>query len=168
MATFGRTTTGGSYYNSANDRFYGALYTLPEDGTVTSMSCYIEEDGGGTKKFQMAIYDTSYNLKGKTVESGAIPAEPEFVTLEMTTPVFLEAGDYYLVWWSDTSSSVYSYWEGSTYTKIYEIDLTYASWPNTVDTPSIDENSYGTKIYATYTAGGGSTATNVSYMIFES
>jgi hypothetical protein len=162
-ANFGYESIGGSWQNGVDGWLIGSVYALPEDGTVTSITCYLDYDSGSTDA-QFGIYDTSGNLKGKT---GTVVAESAgaWETANLITPVALSAGDYILCVWIKAAGTYTKYAAGDVNQMKDEPGNTWSTWPDPGDFSNLGNSKVS--IYATYTIGG-ATKTNVVYMTFES
>jgi len=154
-ATFGEITAGGSF-STTNQLITGTVYNLPEDATISSITIERGNCSGPTSK--TAIYDA-------TDDSFVLESE-EKVALSGTATIFtvsdetvLTAGDYWIVWWSDSSQfSCHKYHSDSSgETSIADFN-TYGAWPASIPAHT-NEPTRRYSIFATYTATGGGTAT---------
>jgi hypothetical protein len=160
MANFGFESVGATWVTLVANSYIACKFSLPVDGTVSSITQYNGCDSG-TPSVQYAIYDSSLNLKGNTGAYG-LTTSYGWHTLDLVTPVFLSAGDYILV--SCSNGTGYTKRTGSTGQSYYSSSgKTYGTWDNPATLGVASDSSMS--IYATYTPGG---ATNVVYMTFES
>ncbi len=105
MATFGYTTsgtTGGRGYDFVSPagtsfRGIGMLVNLPRAGLVTSLTTRIEQRTGHGSDPDFRIIVTALSGKNLIVSPiGKVPASYSNVTISLSEPVFLPAGDYAL------------------------------------------------------------------------
>jgi hypothetical protein len=163
MANFGYESIGGSWQNGVAGQIMGSVFALPEDGTVTSITCYLDYDSGSTDA-QFSIYDTSGNKKGTT---GTVVADTngDWETENLTSPVFLSAANYVLLFWIKAAGTYAKYTAGTSNQGQAQSSLSWSTWPDPATLANFGDTKYS--IYATYTAGGAA-KTNVVYMTFES
>lgn len=107
MAILGNNTGTTLLQSFPPDVFVLQSYVMPEDGTVTSMSVYALDTGIVVARVKLGIYsntvgNTPGNLLGETdireiIVTGGELINPALVTLNLTSPLFLTAGTYWLV-----------------------------------------------------------------------
>jgi hypothetical protein len=87
-------------YDSSNDGLLWAQKTsVPQDGTVTSMSIYVNQALGGGQ-VSMDLYTDAGDMPGDLVaatSAGDVPISG-WMTLPMTSPARIATGDYWLVY----------------------------------------------------------------------
>lgn len=94
MPNFGSDTVGTAWFNQVGGWVVGSYFTLPEDGTVISLSSYTLHSDG-SDKFKLAVYDGS--ASALLIESEELTAgSAGWVTGILATPTFLAAGTYFL------------------------------------------------------------------------
>ena len=101
--TFGQTTAGTEIGNGPNNEKAGNRHTLPQAGSVTKLSAYLDGQGAGTgaQQMRMAIYADAGGTPGalKAVSTAVTIVDgqpPGWVDFALPTPVALPAGDYWL------------------------------------------------------------------------
>jgi hypothetical protein len=156
MATFGRTTIGGTTANQgANFAQVTGPFTLSESGTVTSISMYLDSGGAtASQQWTCLIYDDSAgvpnNLKVTSAEVViAAGAAAAWVDFAVSPGVALTAGTYWVGFEAGvTSAQVFFHFDVLTPGRSY-VANTYPTAPNPFGTASTDTDAFSA--YATYT-----------------
>jgi hypothetical protein len=149
--TFGRTTSTDNYGNCTYDNKYASKYPLSQAGTLQKITALLSVDAGLACSVRFGVYDDDGyggqpgTLLGYT-ESIQLPAGTgkHWRTLDMTSPLALEPGDYWLVMHAGSSyGNIYRDPTGGT--SNYNWDLFNDGLAN----PWGDNNS-GTRSYCIY------------------
>ena len=95
--TLGNAVWGGLNGNYRGGRKFGSIFTLSEAATITKISVALRDylETGKVNAVKAAIYDASFNLKGQTGLAN-LPATFQWVTMNLSSPLSLSAGDYWL------------------------------------------------------------------------
>lgn len=146
MPNFGYETAGSTFQNQISGWVIGSKFTLIEDGTIISITGYINHDAG-SDKFKMALYGNDSSLITETEELTA-PDASGWVTGILSTPVLLSAGTYILAFFIAEAGNYMYYDAGSTGQTILDAGNTYPVFPG----PGSFYSSFDAvfSIYATY------------------
>lgn len=165
MATFGSTSETTAVSDKIADEagadglVRGNLFTLSENGNVTSIQAYLSGTNAETAvDVKYAVYNSSLVFLGETESSPWDISGNEWIERNFTVPLELTAGDYWLVALGDYSDfaiassalSMYGASSGGT-SRVHNIGASY-TFPDPV------AGTTGTRlydIYATYTPATG-------------
>lgn len=152
MATFGKTTVGGSSVGQGLDRPHGTKYTSPSDAngaTVTKLTAYIK-GFSSTINVKGLIYTSAGTLVGNAISTPTSVTTTEgWYDFNFTNPVIIQANTVYLLWIvCDGNESIY-YDVGVLGDYMVDTTNSYASPTDVTD--MIGANTYNMSIYATYT-----------------
>lgn len=151
--TFGYTSVGA--LNSFKlDDVRGAEGTPSSDGTVDSITVYINSSWTSGEEQKCAIYDSSGNFIAETEE--LTTGGDGWITFNFASPPSVTSGSKYLigVYQDDNIQYKYDNTSGLTSPNYSGVD-TYPTWPDPVGTSTAFQFS----IYANYSEGGGETFT---------
>jgi len=149
MATFGKTTIGGSTSPGYSPVAAYCIYNLSEAGDVSKVTFYT----GGTCNMKMAIYDVSGGVPNNLLAtSNPVAIGSSFAWVDFPLTISLAAGDYALCWLFD-ATNYFKYDAGSTNQHGYKA-ATYPTFPNPYGTPAANQ-AWAVSIYATYTPSVG-------------
>lgn len=159
MATIGITTVG-NLTKSIQAYTTGTAVTMPENGQLTTMHCYIyEPTGTAGVTCGIAANDGGGGAPGTLLEDTdeqIAPSTPGWVTFTLDSPLSLNNGDtvYLIVNGENVTGNVFYYaYPYGPYTN-YRSAPGYI--PGTVYVPSSTyDSNYEISIYATYTPTGG-------------
>lgn len=167
MATFGNTSTSGATNGGAiNDQAVGSKYTLSEAGEISKLTVYIGNQGAGhgACNIRCGIYDDNGSggkpstLLGST--SAAAISDNQalgWVDCMFSSPLALDAGNYYLVVQGDTNADGTQLYADLSSGVLYYLEDSYS---NGLVNPAPSSVTLGTGnvcIYATYETEGGDT-----------
>jgi hypothetical protein len=156
MATFGYSTVG-----SAEQNWSGTIgfskYTLGEAGTVTSMSIYVANSTTNTHEVRGVIYDDDYAggapatfLRATVSDDNAVNSAGRWLTLDLTAPLALTAGDYWLgILTDDTTAEASMFAASSGGSGGYQDGINFGSPGNIAGIQGANAVRYS--VYATYT-----------------
>lgn len=105
MATFGKTTIGGTAFDTGADFKHVNKRTLSERGTISKLSIYVDGSGAGSgsQVIRAVIYDddADFGEPGMLLASGTTVTVTDgqaagWVDLPLSATVTLEPGDYHL------------------------------------------------------------------------
>jgi hypothetical protein len=160
VATFGYTGDGDTAGETTANRQDGSKYTLSENGTVTSITVYV--DPTDTKKLRACIYDDDGSsslpntLMGYSDERtfGAGDGLAHY-TFTFSTPCALTAGDWWLMLHANAGSQPYYYLVGVSGKPRAWFNDTYSDGPLATATGAGQSATRNFCIYATYTPATG-------------
>jgi hypothetical protein len=160
MATFGKTTVGGSWNGNGLDTKDVNKYNLPVAASVTKLTVYCRGEAGGPQVRKGVIYADAAGqpdvLKGTTAEVSIGQNQAAgWVDMTFASPINLAAGDYWIgaAYGATGSGSSTAYDNGSSGDYKYNVDWYGDSPADPFGTPSNDVPLMS--IYATYTTAGG-------------
>lgn len=155
MATFGKTTQGGSESQAGGNLVRGSKFTLSERASITSMTLN-SRVSSGTTNFKMGIYsdngsNTPSTLQGVTNTGTITNTSLADNTLTFASPLILTAGTYWLTYNNDAGTSANGlFYSSSTLSNGEDLDNeTYPSFNSTYSDDGRVNNEV--TIYATYT-----------------
>jgi uncharacterized repeat protein (TIGR02543 family) len=149
--TVGNTTVFGSTSTTPNRR--AMPFTMPEDGTITSVSMYHE---AGSGSMLLGVYDgegTPQNRLGVT-STTTVSSSAGWQTINLTGPAFVAGGTTVWLAWVYESIPGVRYETGSP-GRFQSDDLWAGGMPDPYGSGA--QAAYLYSIYATYTPGGGPT-----------
>jgi PKD repeat protein len=147
-STVGNTDVFGSNTTVALRR--AAPYTMPEDGTINSISMY---HNGGSGNMILAVYDGAgapANRLGITATT-AVSSSTDWQTVNLQSPVYVTGSSTIWLAWVYESNPGIKYESGSP----GRVDAG-VGWPGGMPDPygSGSQSNYIYSVYATYTPGG--------------
>jgi hypothetical protein len=151
LITIGQTSVlTGQGWNDGNS-IQGIKAALAQTATIQSLSIYFRAAAGHS---HLSIYDDKSNYPGKLkAQTAEFTPSVGWNTQNVTSPVSLSAGTYWLIWQTDNNSMGVAYNPNGTNAGVYK-GLTYAAPP--ANFPSGGGASPDESIYATLLAAGGS------------
>lgn len=159
VATFGKTTVGGSADRFLADRKRVSRYALGTAGSVTKLSIYLAPTGvTGQQALKGVIYADAGGAPGallgtsnELVFHGSDAAG--WYELTLPTPLSLTAGNYWIGVITGASSNVAGFrYDAVSASRVYNAN-TYTSGPTDPFGPIGGTDSEQTSLYATYTGG---------------
>ena len=153
--TMGQTSVLTSQGSGDANTLQGIKASLSQTATIQSMSIYFKAASGHAR---LSIYDDQGNHPG-TLKAQTAQFTPSvgWNTQNVTSPVTLGAGNYWLIWQTDNNSIGVAYTPGSAY---IVTGYTYGAPPATF--PSGGSSSPDESIYATLSIGGANAAPTVA------
>lgn len=156
MATFGKTTTGGTVWGLFSGSSYvGSWFTAPADGTITKIWIYARcPFTGSTDPLHGAIYSRSssnpLNVLAQSSVAGAVGSSWNWYSVDVSY-VVTSGEQVYLTAWINGAYEI-DYATGTTNQSFEKFNQTFSTWQNPL-VNSADFNVYNTEIsiYAEYT-----------------
>ena len=157
MPDIGNTTIPSPTQRSCNGELRGILITMPEAGTLDSITAYCRAEAGHS--MFAYLYDSSGNLLAQSAERTDISATAGYHTFTFSgSPSLANATDYIICVGADSANTAEQWWEGSDVTENTFPGRTTAGFPAFTDatTPpdpatfSVDASRFFI-MYATYT-----------------
>jgi hypothetical protein len=161
MATFGNTYTEATRNDGQNYWWFGGLFTLSEAGNISKISAYLNNQYTAHAACYMkaAIYlpfpaDPAVNIgdlvAGTPTTAIADNIANQWVDFTFSSPVSLEAGDYWLLTLGDANAAGVSMYETA---DAGQTSMAHDEASYTLTSPlgAIVGRSTHTSIYATYT-----------------
>jgi hypothetical protein len=155
MATFGKTSVGGSWNNS-NTKVYttGPSYSPASNGTITSISFYCRRHTGtGVMNLKLACYKDVGGVLANAIlvtsGVGSVTAAAGWKTVNVSNVAIFAANSYYFAEIADTSIDIdYAAQNSQT-----NQSIAYASWGPSDPHGAADstDTNYDFAAYATYT-----------------
>jgi len=142
-------TTLETVYNSSVKVSGG--FTLSQPESITSISWYGYETGGAS--YEGVIYNSSNGVPYSPVVVGQQISEGsnlQWWTSNVTTPVTLPAGTYFIGFACSTGTHTYYYEDGPSTCRWYEDEISFPALPDPIAPSGSDTNLMA--VYATYTA----------------
>ena len=155
LLTIGQTSVLTGQGRNDGNSIQGIKATLGQTATIQSLSIYFRAAAGHSR---LSIYDDKSNYPG-TLKAQTAEFTPSvgWNTQNVTSPVSLTAGTYWLIWQTDNNSMSVAYNPNGTNAGAYK-GLTYAAPPANFPSggsASPDESIYATLIVAGGSGGGG-------------
>ena len=155
-ATFGTSTVGASAESAPANLKVASKYALPSAGTVSKLSLYLQPTGtAGTQSFEGVIYAESAGAPGALLATTTALAFKStsaagWYELNLSTPVKVAAGNYWLGFISATTATVGAYrWATLSSGLDYNTNI-YTSGPSNPFGKATIVNQQ-ISLYATYT-----------------
>lgn len=157
MSTFGKTAIGANTFQVAAQFQQASKYTLTENGTVTSISMYLESRNLGSNQTLKAVcWADSSGLPGalkitsnaSTVVNGQAAG---WVVFSLPANVALTAGDYWLGWIADATTIASQGYSDTLASARQFKGQSYASGPSDPFGTPGGNAADQVSIYATYT-----------------
>ena len=157
MATFGKTTTSGSYDNDGGGNQRGSKFVLTEEGNLSKISMHSRVGSAGSVNVKCGIFldngsNTPTTFKGATNAVAISNTTAQWNDFTFATELYLPAATYWIVWLSE-SNTLYHQFNADALTNGHAYaGATYPNFTDPFGTPSYQ--NWEVSIYATYTAGG--------------
>ena len=161
MATIGRTTVGGSTFPFENAIYAGQI-TMTEDGTATSITAHLGEDGADNAHgYRFGIYNPSTGALIAATDASSsndLTFTSAWKTLTFPSPPALSNGVSYMlaVWSSGGSGDPVISYDGTGGVSNYDAYDSAGSFPTAPDPVDSNPGTNNFSIYLTYTPSGSS------------
>ena len=150
---FGNDTVYASSRSDAEDAQIATLVTLPEDGTLTSISAYVYRSSGESGKIRYAIYSDNGGEPDALIVQTSLAYQPSgwgWFTVGVSNTA-LTAGSYWLAVSQKEDSDAYRYESGTGQTRRHSNDGQGDGYVSTWNS-SVNSNTRSVSMYATYTS----------------
>lgn len=131
MATYGKTTQGASPDNTGNARMRLNSGVFPENGTLDSISAWVDNVNTTGNNIIFLVYDSSDALVAVSEQNTTTQSTAHYITLPVLGSIPLVAGETYgIAMWGESNGSRIYYDSGTAGDGAF---ATAATWPTAPD-----------------------------------